>query len=77
MQPILMDVEKAWEGKDFNHDEAYSPGQFEKVAQLLLDASPYHAIAWRKLAREIGGEWPCFLVELSSFYCKPRECKRT
>lgn len=64
MQPILMDVEKARKGKDFDHDEAYSPGQFKKVAQMLLDASPYHAVAWAVLAREVGGERPC-LVELA------------
>lgn len=64
MQPILMHVQKAREGKKFNH-EAYSPAQFKKVAHMLLDASPYHAVAWESLAREVGGGGPC-LVELAN-----------
>ena len=73
VQPILMDVEAALQGKDLGDGVRYESQQFELVASLLLDAPAPHAVPWVDLAAAVGGAWAEILFLYRSpwhqFFC--------
>ena len=63
MQPILRDVTRALRGKDLGDGVRYESQQFKRVARILLDAPPPHAVPWNDMAAAVGSEWAvCFIL---------------
>ena len=52
-----MDVTRALRGKDLGDGVRYESQQFKRVARILLDASPHHAVPWNDMAAAVGSEW--------------------
>ena len=50
-----MDMDVALRGKQLASGASCTEEEFETVACMLLDAPPYHAVRWDKLASVVGG----------------------